>query len=84
MSYKGEFEPTEILCPVKYQFVPLNERKLLDSAEIELATYLQKNPDMDFDNIDLEELVKNEVKLIINEKQFKIKQINPTYQKYFG
>ena len=34
---------------------------------------------MNFEGVNLEEFIKNEIKLNINGKQFKIKQINPSF-----
>ncbi len=49
-----------------------------------LAEKQEFESDMNFDCINLEEFVKNEIKLNIIGKQFKIKQINPSFQKYFS
>lgn len=44
-----------------------------------IAENLPVLPDMDFEEVNLEEFIKNEIKLNINGKQFKIKSINPGY-----
>ena len=44
-----------------------------------IAENLHVLPDMDFEEVNLEEFIKNEIKLNINGKQFKIKSINPGY-----
>lgn len=44
-----------------------------------IAENLPVLPDMDFEEVNIEEFIKNEIKLNINGKQFKIKSINPGY-----
>ena len=73
MVYKGELDPSELLCPIKYEFVGLNEVGWILSSDEFMLSQGQVQEDMDFQNQDLEVFVQNHIKLSINNKYFKIK-----------
>ena len=87
MVYKGEYEPSELLCPITYTWVKVDDklRKHIDeNKDVRLNSKdISVINDMDISKDDIEKFIKDKVKLYIN-GFIKITQIkNQKYQQYF-
>jgi arginyl-tRNA---protein transferase len=86
MLYKGDYEPAQLLCPITYTWVPLNDdtRKNCDKKEYRLSSkQTLVIEDMDFSQNNLEKFVKDKVKLSINGADIKLVQFNKRSYEYF-
>lgn len=78
MKYKGEFHPSELLCPESYIWVPILDCLTNKSHNfLELAGSLSKNPEMDLTTLDVSNFVIQNAKISLQRKVYSITDLNP-------
>jgi len=82
----GEYFPSELLCPVTYNWVLLDESiKNLINQDKDSARLCDLNviDDMDYQDIDLDKYVVEKTRISINGKVLGLSNINQNYFDYF-
>eukprot|EP00828_Plagiopyla_frontata_P025742 TRINITY_DN3304_c0_g1_i2.p3 TRINITY_DN3304_c0_g1~~TRINITY_DN3304_c0_g1_i2.p3 ORF type:complete len:126 (+),score=27.34 TRINITY_DN3304_c0_g1_i2:457-834(+) len=83
MSYKGDFEPAELLDPSTCTYVSLTPeiRQLIAKEDIQTARLAQKQvqiiEDINFGETDMKKLIEKKVQFWNEDSTIKLSQINP-------
>jgi len=84
MRYKGEFQPSELLCPQNYLWVPMKDCILNKSHNFlslsscsPTTNSIPKNPEMDFSDLDVTSFVIQNAKISLNRQIYKVTDLNP-------
>lgn len=88
MVYKGDYEPSELLCPNTYQWITLDEniRKIIENDEIS-AQISPKNAmiidEMNLSQEEINKIIEKKIKLTIGNRNYSIKELRAPYDSMF-
>lgn len=93
MVYKGDYGPSELLCPVTYRWVALDENLKILIDKYEKSSQLSPNDNVIIDEMNFKneeeilKLIDKKIKITLNNRNYAIKDLrspfNTTFQKIF-